>query len=361
MRPFLAIARKDLRLLARDRGALFWAGCFPVLFALLFGTILRGTIDRQATRMKVVLVDEDGSAPAGRLFDALSRSELLDVHRATAAIAEREVQRGEATAFVRVRPAFAGVDIGIDPTHGAEGAALFGAVRQALDARPVDAPIPPGTPPPAQVSVVSITGHHAAPRTGFELMFPAAIMWGLIGCAGSFAVAMVAERTSGTYVRLRLAPIGLGQIMAGKALACFAACIIDALALLLIARVAFAVRIDGVASMLMVLIGIAWCFAGMTMLLGVLGRSEQATAGAGWATLLVMAMLGGGMVPLAALPSWMQTLSYGSPVRWGVIALEGATWRGLSALELLPSCGVLLGIGAGCFLLSTQVSPKVNA
>ena len=97
------------------------------------------------------------------------------------------------------------------------------------------------------------------------------------------------------------------------------------------------------------------------MLLGVLGRSEQATAGAGWATLLVMAMLGGGMVPLAALPAWMQTLSYGSPVRWGVIALEGATWRGLTMFELLQPCGVLVGIGLGCFLLSTRVSPKVSA
>ncbi|MEO7095040.1 MAG: hypothetical protein ABI175_17405, partial [Polyangiales bacterium] len=93
MSPFLAIARKDLRLLARDRGALFWAGCFPVLFALLFGTILRGTIDRQATRMKVALVDEDGSAASMRVLDALSHAELLDVHRTSLVVAEREVQR----------------------------------------------------------------------------------------------------------------------------------------------------------------------------------------------------------------------------------------------------------------------------
>ena len=361
MRPALAIAAKDLRLLSRDRGALFWAACFPVLFALLFGTVLRGTLDQQTTRMKVAIVDEDETAASAPLLEALAHAELLEVHRTSLDVAQREVQRGDATAFVRVRPSFASVDIGIDPTRRAEGAALFGAVTQAAHAPSGAAPPCSSAPRDCLVTMIAITGHDAAPRTGFELMFPAAIMWGLIGCAGSFAVAMVAERTSGTYVRLRLAPIGMGSIMAGKALACFVACVVDSVTLIAIARVAFAVRIDGLGSMMMVVVGIACCFAGLTMLLGVLGRSAHATSGAGWATLLVMAMLGGGMVPLMALPRWMQTLSYASPVRWGVIALEGATWRGMTTVELLKPCGVLLGIGLSCFLLSTRVSPRVHA
>ena len=88
------------------------------------------------------------------------------------------------------------------------------------------------------------------------------------------------------------------------------------------------------------------CFAGLTMALSVLGRSEQGVAGAGWAALILMAMLGGAMVPLALFPDWMRALSDLSPVKWGILALEGATWRGFGWNELAAPLGVLVATGA---------------
>ena len=66
------------------------------------------------------------------------------------------------------------------------------------------------------------------------------------------------------------------------------------------------------------------------MLISTLGRTEQSASGAGWAILLVMAMLGGGMVPLFVMPAWMATASNVSPVKWAILALEGALWRGFT-------------------------------
>ncbi|MCP4512453.1 MAG: ABC transporter permease subunit, partial [Fuerstiella sp.] len=55
----------------------------------------------------------------------------------------------------------------------------------------------------------------------WDISFPQAMMWGVLGCVAGFAVSIVRERTMGTMLRLKVAPITQFQILAGKALACF--------------------------------------------------------------------------------------------------------------------------------------------
>ncbi|MBU0717617.1 MAG: ABC transporter permease, partial [Planctomycetes bacterium] len=76
--------------------------------------------------------------------------------------------------------------------------------------------------------------------------------------------------------------------------------------------------------------------------------------GIGWAVLLIMAMLGGGMVPLIVMPGWMQTLSHVSPVKWAIVAMEGAIWRNFTLPEMLFPCGILLGVGVVCFAIGVR-------
>ena len=64
-------------------------------------------------------------------------------------------------------------------------------------------------------------------------------------------------------------------------------------------------------------------FVGLMMFVASLGTTEQGSAGAGWAIMMPMSMLGGGMVPLAVMPAWMQSLSVISPVRWMIAGLRG--------------------------------------
>lgn len=67
------------------------------------------------------------------------------------------------------------------------------------------------------------------------------------------------------------------------------------------------------------------------------------------------------MVPLAAMPTWLRTASQASPVRWGIVALEGATWRGLGASELALHCGVLVAIGVIAFAVGVIRSAGLDA
>lgn len=342
MRRALLIAEKDLRLLVRDKGALFWACAFPLAFALLFGAIFpAASSDR---KIDVALIDDDGGEAAAQLVKGLSQTPGIIVRPLASAEADARVRRGDSVAWVQIPAGYgqrpAPVQIGVDPSRSVETAWLEAALTRGSAA---------GC--PTALTVERRIVAHSVPQTGFELAFPAAVLWGLIGCAGAFAAATVAERRSGTHLRLCAAPIHWSSMLLGKWLACMVACAVDATALLLIARVAFGVRVESFVGLPLAIACCAICFGGVTVLLGVLGRTEQAVGGASWATLLLMAMVGGAMVPVSVMPSWMRGVSALSPVRWGIVALEGATFRGLTLVELAPALGMLVAFG-GVALLS---------
>jgi ABC-2 type transport system permease protein len=69
------------------------------------------------------------------------------------------------------------------------------------------------------------------------------------------------------------------------------------------------------------------------------------------AMLMIMVMLGGDMVPLIFMPSWLRPFSHISPVKWSIFALEGAIWRNLNLAQIITPCLVLLAIGSAFFLL----------
>jgi ABC-type multidrug transport system permease subunit len=329
------IAQKDLTLLVRDRGALFWAGVFPILFAILFGAVFPAS--HASDRLAVAWTGPPAIASALEGHGLALRATSIDEGRAL-------VRRGAAIAAIAVRDD--AVEITADPTHPAESTAVELALTTAL-----------ATSRCASLPTIRRRDFGARePTNGFATAFPTAILWGLIGCAGTFATGSVSERKSGTYARLRAAPIGNSAILGGKVLACLVACVVDATLLLVVARVGFGVHVERCGSLPMAVASCALCFAGMTVFLGSIGRNEQSVGGAGWATLLLFAMIGGAMVPISVMPPWLRAVSDVSPVKWGIVALEGATVRGLDARELLPSCALLVAIGLACLASAAKLS-----
>lgn len=207
---------------------------------------------------------------------------------------------------------------------------------------------------PLEVEHAQITVERRGPTNAYSISFPQGIAWGLIGVAAGFGISLVTERTRGTLVRLQTAPISRTTILAGKALACFSTTVTLSFILLLVGRLLFGLRPSSVGMVVFAVVSSAIAFAGIMMLLSVLGKTEQAAGGIGWAVLIVMAMLGGGMIPLFVLPSWMRTVSHVSPVKWSILAMEGAVWRQFSFQEMLTPCGILIGVGIVFFAIGVR-------
>lgn len=152
MRTVWAMAIKDLLLLWRDRFGVFWVLVFPLMFALLFGSIFSGG-GGGSNAMRIIVVDLDNSEASRALTKNLDDSDALAVATERDGVpfdepAAREAVRvpGEVAflayvvipeGFADTRPAFipgsdpATLRVGIDPARQAEAGFLQGVLIQA--------------------------------------------------------------------------------------------------------------------------------------------------------------------------------------------------------------------------------------
>ncbi|MYA07577.1 MAG: ABC transporter permease subunit [Holophagales bacterium] len=203
--------------------------------------------------------------------------------------------------------------------------------------------------PPLEIEQTQVQAQRRGPTNSYATSFAQAMLWTLIGGSVSFSMSIAIERSRGTLMRLLVAPITARQLLAAKGLACLGATLFTSSALITLGITVFGVTPTSYPLLALALLSGSICFCGIMMVLSVIGRTEQAAAGVGWGIALPFTMLGGGMVPLFLMPEWMQTLGNISPMKWTLIAYEGAIWRGFTLSEMLLPCAVLVAIGVLAF------------
>ena len=412
MRQVIALALKDLRLMPRNRGGMFFTFVWPVLVTVLFGIMFGGQDDGEQGKVRIAIVDNDNTDGSRAFLKKLEES--FELSPMTLTDAENAVRKGQRTGFIVVKPGFGDasnrmfygtpkeIEVGVDPARQAEAGMIEGLlmkhaatdmqkmftdskastamVEKALGDmkdQPADqvAPVqrflgelktfmgtpqsqgPPGAAQgewqPLKITKKDVARVWDGPRNPFDITFPQGVIWGLIGCAMSFGISLVTERTHGTLVRLRMAPLTNVQILAGKALSCFISILFVELMLLGVAM-AFGVRPTSYAMLALAGLSAAICFVGFMMLVASLGKTEQTASGAAWAMLMPLSMIGGAMVPTFIMPAWIQSISFISPIRWTMLAIEGGVWRQFTIAEMATPCAILIGVGLACFALGTR-------
>ena len=93
---------------------------------------------------------------------------------------------------------------------------------------------------------------------------------------------------------------------------------------------------------------------GLAMGLAPFADSEEGAAGIARAVPMILAMIGGGTIPLFAMPPFFEKLSSISPFKWAILAAEGGMWRDFSLAQMALPCGILLAIGAAAFTLGVK-------
>src|SRR5206468_9229752 len=107
-------------------------------------------------------------------------------------------------------------------------------------------------------------------------------------------------------------------------------------------------------------ISAASALTGIMLVVSASGTTPRGVSGLGWAVMMTMSMTGGAMIPLFAMPAWMQTASMASPVRWAIVALEGAIWRGFTPAQMLVPCGILMGLGVVGYAVGTKILSRTE-
>jgi ABC-2 type transport system permease protein len=386
MRVAFTVMLKDLLLLQREPHALLFTVAFPFVFGVFFGAIYSSSANGEAS-VPVAIVDLDGGEASADLLGVLRASSSLEIAAMSdAADAEHAVRRGSIAAAIIVRAGFgerlasfdrsAGlsdvVTVVVDPSRpGATvtESVLTGMLGRLRGERLADR-LSGGADPSALLAAFDashlvqrrdITERLGRPLNAYEITFAQSMVWAMMGCAAAFAVSLVRERQTGTLVRLRLAPGGAWWGLLGKALACFVTAMVVAVGFAGLGVAAFGVTIENAAMLAAAVAAGSACFAGVMMLLAVLARGQGSPGQLAWGVLLVLAITGGAMLPLAFMPGWLAALSVGSPVRWAILAVEGSVWREFGWLDAAGPLTLLLGVGVACFVLGGLVFSRERA
>jgi ABC-2 type transport system permease protein len=414
------LASKDLKILLRDKAALFWVFMFPLLIGMMFGFIFGGEGGGMSPS-KIAVIDADGSKESKALVDRLKKSSAVKVTETSLDAGLKSVRKGDISAYVLVPKGFgeasqrfqAGekpIKIGSDPSRKAEAGMLQGVIAEAAyadmqkkfsdpvsmqaSAKDALAELDKASDMPAdqkenlkgllsaldkygasgaatgpggqagmqgpKIETENVAAEGAKPASAFEVTFPQALLWGVLAVVATFAISMVQEREKGTLVRLRVSPMSFSEILGGKALACFFACMGTMVVLLAFGVLLFHIRIGSPGLLLLALVASSICLVGVMMLLSVLGRTEQAVSGSSWGVLMICAMFGGGMLPVFVMPGWMQTAGSFSPLKWTIVSIEGSIWRGYTLADMLLPVSVLVGIGVVCFSIGVRVLARAR-
>ena len=369
MNPVVALALKDLRLMPRNKGGMFFTLVWPIVLMVLFGFAFGGNARSggESAKVAVAIVDDDQTEASRAFVSGLAPS--LDLAAMSRGNAEAAVRLGRRAAFLVIKPGFGEasrhflsgpskeVELGVDPVRQAEAGMIQGLLmKQAGTAILTRFSRGGGGGEPWQpikITSTAVSRERRGPENAFDVTFPQGIVWGLIGCVMTFGISLVTERTHGTLVRLRMAPLTRTQILGGKALACFATIMLVEVILLAVAF-GFGVRPSSLPMLALAGVSAAVCFVGFMMLVASLGKTEQTASGAGWAILMPMSMLGGAMVPQFVMPQWMQTVGMISPIRWVILAVEGGIWRQFTLSEMVLPCAILISVGVACFAAGTR-------
>ncbi|MGH7487192.1 MAG: ABC transporter permease, partial [bacterium] len=213
-------------------------------------------------------------------------------------------------------------------------------------------------------SLYQVNGEHARPSS-VQQNVPAWLVFAMFFIAIPLSTTWEQERQQGTYTRLRSMGLGSLALLLGKLLPYLGINLLQVILMLMVGI--FVVpwlggdRLTlGHAPFALCLMALAVSFASVSyalLIANLVSTSEQATIFAGVANLL-MAAIGGIMVPRLMMPQMMQTLSQYSPMSWGLegfldvflrqggvrmVAPEVA-WLSLFGLVCLVVAGLRLGI-----------------
>jgi ABC-2 type transport system permease protein len=205
---------------------------------------------------------------------------------------------------------------------------------------------PSELPLPYRVDAQPLTRVAGARYNGFAHSFAGMSLQFVLMVMIDLAVGLLTERQSGTFRRLRAAPLSRATLLLGKATSYAIIALSTFVVSFAVAMSAFGVRIHGSwIGFVAVILALCYFSATLALALAAIGRTPKATRGLAIPVVLILLMLGGAWIPSFIFPSWVRTVSLWMPTGWGIEALDAMTWRGLDVSAVFLPVAGLVAVG----------------
>lgn len=349
MRTIIAVARKELRQIARDRRTLLIMAFVPAFFLLVFGYALNFDVRNVA----LAIEDRDGTSESRTLISAFVNSGYFDFVAAvySTAEAERLLDRTHARAILVIPEGFgrtvttggtSPVQIIVNGDNANTATAVIGYATSILQTASA------GLPGAAVMRPLPVI---MEPRVWYnpELRSALFLVPGLIAyltmlmSVTSTALSIVREKESGTIEQVRMAPVGTFPFLLGKTLPYFFISLLSAALVFLAAQVLFGLPMRGNWLTLTAALSV-YLFGALAtgLLVSTIADTQQvAFQIALLVALLPTLMLSGFIFPIASMPTFLQWVTHIVPARYFLVALRSIVLKGTGALQLLPEFAAL--------------------
>lgn len=373
----------------RDRGALVMTFLLPPLVFLIFASVFAGATGEDI-KLKLLVADDARTPASARLVAALLADPDLRAELATPATGQRvrdQVRGGQADAglIVRADPSSSEGPLVIvaDPSRAVAAPLTQARVQQALARALPDVmlgrtiaetdPLLGGLTPRQAARVKTATATLAAePGTvlagpvlfvredvagarkgGGTIVYYAGAVTILFALFSAMhgALSILDERRSGIADRILAGVSGLAPVISGKFVFLLAQGVLQATAIFATAMVVYKVPVMAHLGLwLVTTLLTAAAAAGLALAIVSLCRTREQAQMLSTFVILILAAVGGSMVPRFLMPPWLQTVGWATPHAWAIEAYQSILWRdgGLSSVYLawIVLAGIaLVGLG----------------
>ena len=151
------------------------------------------------------------------------------------------------------------------------------------------------------------------------------------------STSIVRERERGTIEQLIVTPLRSWELIIGKLTPYVIISFLNTLEILIIGFLVFKVTVAGSLPLLLLLTGLFLVTTlGIGLLISTVASTQQEAMLTTMMTLLPSIFLSGFFFPLAAMPTWLQLISYLIPLRYYLIIARGIVVKGVGVSALWP-------------------------
>jgi ABC-2 type transport system permease protein len=319
----LASVRKDMLLLASDRGAVLSLFLLPLIFMGVFGAIFQEGNGGSGSFTVAVYASEQANTAADTVAAGLEANPATEVLQLKSVDAVRAAVKNDEAAVGLVlpddfspmtgKPALLLVDSRASPP---ERAALEGALSRIM----ADGLYGTGTSTLFRVEAAEV-GESSELSSGFQVSVPGNAVLFCFFLAMTVALSFMEDRRTGVLRRLLSSPAPKWSLLLSKLVPFFLIGIVQMVFLFGMGVLAFGLDLGtNYLGLLLLTLSIVLCAVTLGFLMASFGGTEKQVGGIGSIILLVMGLLGGAMVPRMVMPSLMKTIGFITPQAW---ALDG--------------------------------------